>query len=633
MLIIVPRSEETLPDSHLVASPVFHTQVGPQSGRANTIAPERSVIIRDVESSHLILRDPLVVIPTLPHPSCLGLHAVTQRIPSNAPPPKTPSSPKGSPKGPRLTPVPLPPAQEYWREYSRPDFNCYKHGGHYDPGLPRRGGPHDASPEVATHLHRLVLHDVYYWNGEWYQLLRNSEDREETIVVPFAAYFPMVSGNWPQPTVDRITIHKVVRPPWPSGLTPITKRVGYLQPPTDFLSVYHVAVETIFPMFHTLHESALPVGEVAVVTSRPRASVYGFKDNGCTLSFEKCMDTVWGAMYLALTVASNEQARGLLQGSIAPSSLLASCHRNSSNACVYGLLREHQQMHHDIPISRTQPFIPHHDDANLLRFESFYVGNPTHCEPLWGGDPHYAEIVAQRHSIRGNTNEVGRGDGGNHQLADQRSINSSIPMETFISSYMSCQGALRAFRTTFVELASRLTPVALLPLSISTQTPVHIVLTSRKGDWARQLLDEDELVHMLSNHVAARYPRGSTVRAIKFGGSLAEQLDVQLNIASTTIFIGNHGANLLNSIFLRPNSGLITLSLRNPGFYPFSLFPEWLHVRDLVTEQMCNRRLFKGKCRWMEGNNNDMFLNDAQRRLLLTHVDAIVAEQQQRPRS
>lgn len=581
----------------------------------------------------------LTTIVTKPHPSCLALQYITARVPSSAPPPRGPPAPKGAPKGPRPTLVPMPAALEYWREYSRPDFNCFKHGGHYDPGLPRRGTADGQGGVASDQLRRLVLHNVYYWNGEWFQLITSYDAKEATIVLPFAAYFPMVSGNWPQPIVDRITVHRVRALPWVSALTRaspqiVHKQFGYLQPPTDYLSVYHVAVETIFPLFHTLHESALPLGNVAVITARPRATAYGFKERGCTLSFERCLDTVWGAMHLALTIADESTAQGLLRGTIKPSSVIAECRRNATaRACMYGLHTEEQQLRHDVPTSSAHPFVPHRDEGTATLFDNLFVGNPTHCEPLWGGDPHYAEVVAQKHAIRGATGDVGRGARGLHQLIDPAFLNTTASFPTFVESYASCQGALRAFRSTFVRLASRSPPsVVMTPLSLDALSPVHIVVTSRKGDWARQLLDEDEIIALLTKHLSARYPPGSTVRAIRFGGSLSEQLDDQMDLATTTLFIGNHGANLLNSVFLRPNAGLITLSLRNPGFYPFSVFPEWLHVRDIVAEQMCNRRLFKGKCRWMEGNNNDMFLSDAQRQLLLTHVDAIINAQRTSPR-
>jgi hypothetical protein len=564
----------------------------------------------------------VAIVRTLPHPSCIALQQITQYVPSNAPLPKV-AVPRGSPKGPRPTVTPLSNALEYWREYARPDFNCFKHGGHYNPGMPRSGGPEDA--RYREQLRRLVLKDVHYWNGEWYLQVPPSK-AVGTLVLPYAAYFPMVSGNWPQPIVDRITLQRVHALPWEVGdaVRVQQQRVGYLQPPTDYLSVYHVAVETIFPTFHMLYESGLSMGDIAVVTSRPRATAYSFHERGCAVAFDKCLNTVWGAMFLSLTIADTPTSIAMLSGALTPSDVLSQCRRNDTRACVYGLTKKDQQLRYDIPASRAFPFVADIDRGVALRFDKLYVGNPTHCEPLWGGDPHYAEVVAQAHGIRGAGGIVGRGVNGNHTFP--KGSLSAEQLATFSSSYHSCQATLRAFRNYFVQLAVPV-PSILTPLSAGRTLPVSILITSRKDDWARQLLDEDEIVALLRKHLDLHYPRGSTVRAVKFHGALTSQLKEQLDVEHTTLFIGNHGANLLNSLFLRPNAGLVTLSLRNPGFYPFSVFPEWLHVRDLVVEQMCNRRLFKGKCRWMDGNNNDMFLSEAQRVLLLSHVDDIIGAQ------
>lgn len=612
----------------LPSVPLVPHVIDPPMAARQTVMPGtiRDDLSSPIARTHIVEGTPSTVLgamdifPTQPHPSCIALQLVTKHVPWDAPPR---SAPRGAP---RPTPVPIPATLEYWREYSKPTFNCFKHGGHYEPGLPRRGGPHDR--DHVEHLRRLSLRRVYYWNGEWYQPISN-DAQPATVVLPYAAYFPMVSGNWPQPIVDRITVHRVHELPWATSTgTAIRMQhhaVAYLQPPTDFLSVYHVAVETLLPAFHMLHESGLAPGSVTVITSRPRASVYGFKDKSCALSHEECMNTVWGAMYLSLTIADETTARSLLAGRSKPSDVVMRCRRNSSR-CVYGLVKGDQQLRHDIPNSKVYPFRNDEDRRTVLSIDQLFVGNPTHCEPLWGGDPHYAELVAQKHNIRGRAAVVGRGADGNHTLPLLGGL-SVADLDAFASSYSSCQSVLRSFRRFFVRLVSPPSSLALTPIQAGSSFPVHIVVTSRKGDWARQLLDEDELVELLSQHVHAHYPRESTVRAIKFGGALVEQLHTQLDIEHTTIFVGNHGANLLNSVFLRPNAGLITLSLRNPGFYPFAVFPEWLHVRDIVAEQMCNRRLFKGKCRWMEGNNNDMFLDAAQRRLLLSHLDDIVRAQ------
>lgn len=570
----------------------------------------------------------VTVVPSLPHPSCIAMSVVTAHVPH-------PPVAQGSMYQ-RRTPVPLPLHHEYLREYSHPEFNCFKHGGHYTPGLVRKGATaaHSVSKD-AEYLRRVVLHDVYYWNGDVYAIDAAAAVRNDK-TVRFAAYFPMIGGNWPQPVVDELTVRHVPAPPWGDHARVVELPTAYFQPPTDYASVYHTTVETILPMFHTLiqdNRTRLSAqGGVSVITSRPRYARYAFKETGCTKRLEQCVETVWGTMMMAVTVAASpEERRQLLSGTSSDVRRIAQAHMSAGNGVplIYGLRSTDQQLR-SAPSSAEYPFVDGVDPTTVLHIRRLLVGNPTHCEPLWGGDPMYAELLAQRHSIRGS-------DSSQHQVLSsaQRpaSIEKAVLLE-FNRSYEDCQSTLQAFREFFVEhvVESQNRLQSRSPLIVAQDTPVRIVLTSRKGDWARQLLDEDEIVALLRAHLQSRYAAGSSVRVVKFSGGLKDQLVDQLILMDTTIFIGNHGANLLNSIFLRPNAGVITMSLRNPGFYPFSLYPQWLHVRDLVAEQMCNRRVNKGKCRWNEAHNNDMYLTPGQKELLLKMVDDIVAAQQMSPR-
>lgn len=597
---------------------------------------------------------------TLPHPSCIAEQFIRQYV-KLAPVslPHKHKTPRSSTKGPRPTPQPLPPLHEYWREYVRPENHCFKHGGH-SPGMPRSHV--DVVTGDVSHgdqYRRLELRNVLSWKGDLYQQA-DSDETVQFVTHQFASYFPMVGGNWPQPVIDTVTV-KLVKNLSSLVTTLGARRIierGYLQPPTDFGSVYHTVVETILPAFQTVREisraSANSRPAVSVLMSRPRTTQYFFKAEGCALSFERCLDTVWGSMYLAVTVGLSNPS--LLRSILLHPKNISSVLLNqmtlgpkhdlgeSPAAIVYGLRKSEQQLR-QYPSSSTHPFQEDVDDVGLL-FGTLYVGNPTHCEPLWGGDPHYAEAVAHRHHLRGTFVSDVEAD---HRLRDASTGKEvSLPTDIkahFDKSFHSCQTTLWSFRRFLVDHSP---PEDLwrsestswkrephTPIIAGRRHPVRIVFTSRKGDWARQILNEDDVVEALRAHLKVKYHSESTVTVAKFRGDISSQIwgSGQLDMPHTTVFIGNHGANLLNSIFLRPNAGLITLSLRNPGFYPFSLLPDWLHCRDMVASQMCNRRLNKGKCRWSEGNNNDMQLSDKEIALLLKLVDDVVEQQEVNPRS
>ena len=492
---------------------------------------------------------------------------------------------------------------EYWKEYRRREWNCYKHGGHYNPGI-------DRSPRTAR---RLVMRNVVYHNGRFLALRFGDTAGEKNKVFHYSAYFPMVSGNWPQPIVDEFLLEQVNGEEFlrQYQLSLRVFRFGYFQPPTDFLSVYHTVVETVMPTFHLLADEfgvdtllAMANGtgthSVQAVSSRPSTTRYKFKQGGCALSAESCLQTVWGSMFL-------QQLGG-------------------TNGSVIGMRRDEPQIRF---LHKNRDVVADAPDL-VLFFETFFVGNPTHCEPLWGPDAFFTEALSQEHRIRGARSKVRR---------LKFTSSSESRRQIALSTVRECSKLLWSFRQFHILSALQtLKPRSLIEskrrsvdLAVSHKDPIHVVFTSRKGDWARQLLNEDLLLEALTKHLREKYPhRRPIVRAVRFSGSLSEQLlsPEQLDLTSATLYIGNHGANLLNGLYLRPNAGVVTLSLRNPGFWPTSVFPSWLHWRDIVVEQMCNRRLSKGKCRWMEGNNNDMFLSDQQLTTLLRMVDEIVDAQE-----
>lgn len=366
-------------------------------------------------------------------------------------------------------------------------------------------------------------------------------------------------------------------------------------------------------------------------------------------------------------------------------------------------------------------------DRTVLYLDKLLVGNPTHCEPLWGPDPFFAESIAEDQYIRGippsppsslssstssspasypptstpqftTTSGSGSASGSftprsptiqqgswlrqameqpaikNNNKQHQRSVRQLY--DAFITSFQSCQRVHWAFRehtlidavqeikTRRENIQKRTTEVVMAPASeesaatgnskvIDTSVDgVHVVFTSREGDWARQLNEEAIIAAIealftsknkknvpnappLSN-VKNPY-QGATIRKVKFTDSKGSYhklfSEAQLDVKRTTIFIGNHGANLIPSLYLRPNAGLITLSFDTPGFYPFSVFPTWLHVRDLHIEQACNKRLQKGKCKWSSGNNNDMVATEGQIRRIVEYVEEIVRLQTTAPRA
>ena len=546
---------------------------------------------------------------------------------------------------------------EYWKGYVKPEWNCFKHGGHFSPGFPRGA----ATP-------RFILKSVVYADGEFFivsdKLTGDDVSASLTLAssgkmkLQFGAYFSMVSGDWPQAVTDSlelrvISLRQLAALKAEDGREHIRAALGYFQPPTDFLSTYHVVVETVFPTFHALYDFQqrqrvnqddaslangkrekllLPPLAVQAVTSRPVFSRYGFKNMSCR-DGPRCLGTVWGSMYLNLLGGDDLQRR-----------------QDMLYRQVYGLGPDDVQLRYvTASASRGQQQRLPSGRSSLLMFDQLIVGNPTHCEPLWGPDPFYAAAFSGDHrDLRGSSNPV------HGELLDRTfglnnsAVSSFREAGDFMPSYIECQRVLYGFRSYFIaqsaaDVGLRSALVTLSQAHVNNdRDPIQVVFTTRKGDWARQLTNEDEIVEAIRRHLPRLASlasknfsprREATLLVVKFRGNLSEQLFQQLDVTRSTIFVGNHGANLLNSVYLRPNAGVVTLSLRNPGFWPFAVFPSWLHWRDIVIEHVCNRRLFKGKCKWGETHNNDMFATRDQIVTLLKFLEEIVEAQREQQRS
>ena len=483
-------------------------------------------------------------------------------------------------------------------KYYRPGWNCFKHGGVYNPGHARNRGRY------------LTLRNVTYVGGRFYlpglASLANERDALDSLgvlrkranpneyVLKYSGHFTMVSGEWPQNVIDEIKV-VATEPPAPLRTLPFRHfDVGYFQPPTDYLAMYHVIVEIVLTAFHRLADRALCAecarGDAGtlVLTSRPIKSKWGFKPMSCNRSLHRCLTIPqWGRM-LAAVVGGDHN--------------------------VYGLRAADAQFASTLSAWRAPT-----DEGRLLdgfHMDELRVGNPTHCEPLWGPDAFFAEMA---------------------------------PHDT--TAYWECQRVLYAFRS-FILRESALrklpqrhealcshkklvddTPVGLLD-PLTQKRHVRVLFTSRKGDWARYIVNEDEVFGAIEQHVRLLYANrddfAAEVIRVRFNGTFEDQAELVHN--STTIFIGNHGANLIPSMYLRPNAAVITLSFSNPGFYPFSVFPSWLWWRDITIEQECNRRLWKGKCRWSEGNNNDMLVSPEQLKTILVTIDSFIKMQFETPK-
>eukprot|EP00759_Apiculatamorpha_spiralis_P051914 PhF_6_TR5543/c0_g1_i1/m.7901 len=393
---------------------------------------------------------------------------------------------------------------------------CHKHGGHYNPGYARMNGTY------------LTLRNVVWYQGKCYADVRSPQK------LYYSGHFTMVSGNWPQLVFTEFDVFplKNLKDKQSKSFEPI--EVAYYQPPTDFMSVYHVQVEVTLPMWHRLRERIMERKPTLVLTQRPTFTRYGFKPGSCNEG-PVCLKTLWAQMY------------GMAVGGIQQ---------------IVGLDSTEQQ----------KPFM----------IKELYVGNPTHCEPLWGPDAWY------------NYNEFN---------AEFRKSDPALA---------DCHQLFRSWKEFYIRMTLGDSSRLLTPLQ--SNSPLRILYVTRKGAWARHLVNEEDLINRLEQQYLNE---GLRVDVVYFKGNLSKQL---APLTETTIFIGGHGAGLFQSLYLRKGAGVITLSVMDPGFYPLLTIPNWLYWENVMIDQTYNMRLFGGKKKMSNANNNDCIITKAQ----IDHVvDAI----------
>lgn len=596
----------------------------------------------------LELHSKLVRHESLPHPSCLAEHHLGKQQSTS----QVVHPPSGS--------------DNRWlvgKHYAKPEWNCFKHGGHR-PGY-RRAGIDGKGGDYLT------LENVVYYQGVFFltsrSALTGADGSKIHSPLRFSGYFSMVSGNWPQLVTTEFPFSEWEKLPRhikeaverraardehrgsPGGNTnapnvpesSLLNQEGqspphslsvlnhvYFQPPTDYMSHYHVVVEVVLPAFHRLWKEGFhrrlgksdpPSSQWPyVITGRPSHTKHGFKKKACALIHERCLDTHWGRMFQALM----HQQPGNSSYPDLPS-IIGLRAQDPQLAYVADMTSKvRQQLLKTATQNGGVGGPPGRSTFPALFIRKLFIGNPTHCEPLWGPDPYYAETAG-----------------------------ASVKQT---QSFIECQEVLAAFRQFYLSWAYQSPTLdgadrdrKLLqeskydsPITVRAD-PIEIVWTSREGDWARWVVNEADVVEAMRKHLRSRYPPGNALgyrlgedatRLVKSGvrvlklqnGTLESQL--RLINQRTTIFIGNHGANLIPSLYLRPNAAVITLSLSHPGFYPFSVFPSWLHWRDMVIEQECNRRLWK-KCKWSDPQNNDMKVSEEQLSRLLRFIDELLVAQ------
>jgi hypothetical protein len=458
---------------------------------------------------------------------------------------------------------------------------------------------------------------------------------------------------------------------------------GYWQAPTDFLSSYHVVVEVALTMLHTVlrelsrfdadsrndgggadeatceHASSTTVLALwsrmverarqrrvnddekrprrcraalpaVVVTSRPPFASFGFKKGSCKHGASACLGTVWATMYATLFSFVAEHG-GAATESHAIGSRWCSAHGDSwlgvfaSNASAAARGRTVVLGLDDGEGGRAQ--------GGALQpvryFDELYVGYPTHCEPLWGPDP----VLINTSTLLRAGNGTRRGTSMARLAVEECDLLLWIARDVLVRAAASALGA----------------PFASADVAVREKTPAPplVLFASRRGDWARDVVNEDEFLSGIDAFIHARFcgtnedqqpaelhprcractpvPGGRRchVRVARFGGPLERQIATVLDGA--TIFVAPHGANILPSLFLPANAALITLDSLPEGFYPYGVCPSWLHWRRVVTDRVCNRRLDAnrgGRCRVRSANNDDLSVSSAQ----AARVHELIAE-------
>lgn len=515
-------------------------------------------------------------------------------------------------------------------------------------GAQRRGSGAPAAPT------RITLRRVVWLNQRLHSC---SVPPGEKVKLPLAGAYTMVTGNWPQSLYTEVELHGMPQALVLKGVCEQPERtdaavdddastttasflkkcverqradptvrcaaLGYHQLPTDFISSYHVVAEVLLDMFSAVtawrsmasaalrsvaagarsgkatgatsaRGKGLPALEPGLVlTQRPTYSRHGFKANSCKHGASKCLTTAWARLYRwAFERALGQPAAGAeaitKRGSFADAG-------GDGREWIVGLAESQQEA------ARGPVFLG-----------EVVVGYPTQCESLWGPDAAFVDRAAQV-----GTRLLRAAD---EYVACQR-VHWELRQAALRNAYAAAAGAGAG--------GGGGAPMDDSPVAASASAPVHIFWASRKGDWARYVSNEDAVVAHLRGHVQQKYGAASSVQSLKLNGSLPAQ--IRAVHAATSIYVANHGANLLGTLYLRPNAGVVVLNLAAPGFYPFSVFPDWLHTRRMSIKQVCNPRLQPPKCVMSNPNNNDNSVTPEQLEALVAAVDSIVHEQRAHP--
>ena len=478
------------------------------------------------------------------------------------------------------------------------------------------------------------------------------------VTVKLAGMFSMVSGNWPQTVTSEVSLRSPANDAeWRlllsrggiNGVAAAGHDAGsrhqgagaaayyYYQGQTDFISTFHVVVEVVLPMLHTLMRQGLlpalsPPGanvsegtataaalsffaprltaaNVTSIIMRPSFSRHGFKPNSCKHGPDLCLNTEWAKMYLSVLAFA---ASGLTS----PSS--SSPHRPlGREASLDGLV--HLQSTNGA-------------GGRMEAGRGVLVGYPLHCESLWGSD---AILIheAMRHDA------LLRGQAA-YAVPGHRHREAVFP-ESSRRAAADCDRALWMLRTI------ALLPVATVPLPAVQELNdavdvrrdgIRILWSSRSGDWARHIVNETEVLSDLRSWLGAAFgpgtdynlPRSSlTVEAIRFSGDF-KRIAARVAARNVTLFVGPHGANLLPLVYLRRNAAAVTLDAVAAGFMPYVTAPTWIHWRRVIVSQACNPRTSPGgggKCKWSNFNNNNMLITGAELRRIRAAIRSVVDSQ------
>jgi len=144
-------------------------------------------------------------------------------------------------------------------------------------------------------------------------------------------------------------------------------------------------------------------------------------------------------------------------------------------------------------------------------------------------------------------------------------------------SLLDCQNVIWAFRNMVVRNALMTdgeteteTAAAITPSEANR--PV-LVYSSRKGDKSRDILNEEALLQYIRQRIPS-----VTITPIKFGNvSRREQM---LLLVKGTVFLGMDGTADMHTIFMRPNSARVVITVDTPSIYPYHVFAPWQHQSE-----------------------------------------------------